>query len=81
MRYIRLKCPKCGYTQEVTLDDYNSHIRLVGRCLWTCPVDYWDEIDTPRMYGNHIFLEIDEIFDHNPIESKIESKVEKRNSL
>ena len=70
MRYIRLKCPKCGYTSEIELDVFNKNLRGYY-APYTC--DNYGCADAE--------MTVDDVFDHNPIISEPISKVEKRNSL
>ena len=73
MRYIKLKCPKCDKEKIMQLDRFNEELSFAFGT---------DEEESDIFcYECLEAYQVIEIFDHNPMESKIESKVEVRNSL
>ena len=73
MRYIRLKCPECDREKIMQLDRFNEELSFAFTIS--------DEESQICCYKCLKVYQAIEIFDHNPMESKIESKVEVRNSL
>lgn len=80
MKYILLECPKCGYTREAKLEDYNHTLKIGGH-MYTCPNDYWDETELHKPFDNHIYLQPIEIYEHTEINATEPKSVELKTNI
>ena len=73
MRYIRLKCPKCDKEKIMQLERFNEELSFA--------FGVGDEESDIYCYECLEAYHVIEIFDHNPMELKIESLVLHQNPI